>query len=73
MLSHENTPTLCDALPAYSCLETLWKNYQVAHPEVAPLIQRGLDKLEIYRDRTDLAPAYILAMSKFFESHNQLE
>ena len=64
LLSFESTPTLCDALPAYTAFEQQWKEYQELHPEVAPFIQRGLDKLEIYHERTELVPAYVLAMSK---------
>jgi hypothetical protein len=29
------------------------------------VIQEGLDKLAVYRDRTNLVPAYAIAMSKF--------
>ena len=66
LLSFESTPTLCDAIPAYGDFESAWKEYQSTHSEVAPFIQRGLDKLEIYRERLDLVPAYALALSMLF-------
>lgn len=73
ILSFESTPTLCDALPAYSAFESAWKEYQDIHPEVAPFIEHGLDKLEIYRARTELVPAYVLAMSKpYYLTHKYL-
>ena len=38
------------------------ENAQVSESMV---IQEGLDKLAVYRDRTNLVPAYAIAMSKF--------
>ena len=31
-------------------------------PEAAPIIDAGLSKLEEYRNRADLVPAYVIAM-----------
>lgn len=45
-------------------MTTRWKQQQAENPEIAHIIVAGLDKLEDYRDRTELVPAYILAMGK---------
>jgi len=39
-----------------------WKTHAQNYPETKHVIQEGLNKLEGYNERTDLAPAYILAM-----------
>jgi soluble cytochrome b562 len=61
-LSYETTPTLCDAIPSYKAMTQVWKDQQEEEPEMADIIQEGLDKLETYIDRTELVPAYVLAM-----------
>lgn len=43
-----------------------WKAHQSNNPHVQHIIQPGLDKLEEYRGRTALVPAYVLAMCEFF-------
>jgi hypothetical protein len=43
-----------------------WKAHQETHPETFDIVQEGLDKLEAYNERVDLAPAYILAMGAWF-------
>jgi len=43
----------------------VWKEHQVKHPETAEIVQAGLDKLGVYRERADLNPTYVVAMSKF--------
>jgi hypothetical protein len=40
-----------------------WECHQVKNPETAAIVDEGLEKLEEYRARTDLVPAYVLAMS----------
>ena len=40
----------------------VWQDQISDHPETADVIQAGLDKLDVYIDRTDMVPAYILAM-----------
>lgn len=67
-LSHEKTPTLCNAIPAFEAMTTVWEQHQHDHPETAHIVQKGLDKLEEYRDRTDLVPAYVLAMGESLAS-----
>lgn len=62
-LSSENTPMLCDAIPAFEAMSIIWKKQQDNDPQTLTIIQAGLDKLEEYRNRADLTPAYILAMS----------
>jgi hypothetical protein len=40
-----------------------WRNLQRKFPEMYGVIKAGIVKLEEYRDKTDLTPAYVLAMS----------
>ena len=41
-----------------------WTEKKESDPEAAPIIQEGLNKLDVYRERADLVPAYVMAMSK---------
>ncbi|TFK40124.1 hypothetical protein BDQ12DRAFT_721592 [Crucibulum laeve] len=61
-LSHEMTPTLCYALPSFEGMMKAWENLKIDHPDTTNVIQAGLDKLEVYRDYTDIVPAYLLSM-----------
>lgn len=62
-LSYEKTPTLCDTIPSFEAMASTWEDRKIDYPEAADIINAGLDKLDIYRNRTELVPAYILAMS----------
>ena len=42
-----------------------WEEYQYNNPAMANIVQPGLDKLEAYKERADLVPAYVVAMSKW--------
>lgn len=48
----------------------MWTKQQDDNPETAFIVEAGLNKLEGYRDRADLAPAYVLAMSMHVSSHS---
>jgi len=61
-LSAEKTPTLGDALPSYLAMEMRWEALKTELPIYAEIIDKGLEKLEHYRVRTELVPAYGLAM-----------
>ena len=61
----EKTPTLCEALPSFEAMVSIWENQQTERPEAVHIIQAGIDKLEEYRDHADLVPAYVLAMGKW--------
>jgi len=63
-LLYKKTPTLCDAIPSFEAMSAKWEEYQHNNPAMANIVQHGLDKLEIYRERADLVPAYVIAMSK---------
>jgi hypothetical protein len=63
-LSHEKTPTLCEAIPSFECLTEIWMEMQDDAPHLNEIIQGGLDKIGDYRDRIDSVPAYTLAMRK---------
>jgi hypothetical protein len=65
-LSVEKTPTLCNALPAFEAMITKWERMQLEYPQIAHIIQKGLDKLGSYQERFERVPAYVLAMSKSF-------
>jgi hypothetical protein len=39
-----------------------WESLKATLPGYEQIIQEGLDKIEAYRNHTDLAPAYTLAM-----------
>ena len=63
-LSYEKTPTLCDAIPSFEAMSAKWEEYQYNNPTMANIVQPGLDKLEAYKERADLVPVYVVAMSK---------
>jgi hypothetical protein len=42
-----------------------WQKQQRSHPETADIVQKGIDKLESYRDRVQDVPVYILSMREF--------
>ncbi|KAJ6553868.1 ribonuclease H-like domain-containing protein [Mycena sp. CBHHK59/15] len=75
-LSAEKTPTLGHALPAFEAMISAWQKQQRAFPETADIVQKGIDKLESYRDRVQDIPVYILSMLmnpaiklRWFEKH----
>ncbi|KAH9954170.1 hypothetical protein BGW80DRAFT_1227660 [Lactifluus volemus] len=63
-LSGESTPTLCDAIPAFEAMKIKWQIQKDKIPSVSRIIDKGLDKLEEYRARAEMVPAYILAMGE---------
>ncbi|KAJ7161812.1 ribonuclease H-like domain-containing protein, partial [Mycena crocata] len=63
-LSAEKTPTLGLAFPAFESMIAKWEQMQLDHPELADIIQKGLDKLGSYQERVESVPAYVLAMRK---------
>ncbi|KAK7006945.1 HAT family dimerization domain-containing protein, partial [Favolaschia claudopus] len=63
-LSSETTPTLGHALPAFEAMISQWEKQQASHPETARIVQKGIDKLEDYRQRVEDVPAYTLSMRK---------
>ncbi|KAJ7122049.1 ribonuclease H-like domain-containing protein [Mycena crocata] len=64
-LSAEKTPTLGLAFPAFESMISRWEQMQRENPELADIIQKGLDKLGSYQERVERVPAYVLAMRKF--------
>jgi hypothetical protein len=65
MLSHEKTPTLSNAIPAFEAMIQTWQVQQEKYPELYDVIQVGIDKLEAYHERAELVPAYVLAMGMY--------
>ena len=68
-LSSDTTPTLCDAIPPFEAIKSVWNKQKVEMPNVAHIINAGLDKLDEYRERIDLVPSYVGAMSTCYVSH----
>ncbi|PBK86057.1 hypothetical protein ARMGADRAFT_941122, partial [Armillaria gallica] len=63
-LSAEKMPTLCDALPAFEAVVTLWEAQRAKYPLLAPAIRSGLCKLSDYSVLARTVPAYMLAMGE---------
>jgi len=64
MLSAEKTPTLSRALPAFQALISKWTKQRTEMPEMAHVIDEGIEKLEVYRNRVSLSNPYTLALRK---------
>jgi hypothetical protein len=45
-------------------MKRVWNMQKLEMPHAAPIIDAGLDKLEEYRERAGLVPAFVLAMGK---------
>jgi hypothetical protein len=54
-------------------MKRVWNEQKAAMPEATPIIDAGLDKLEEYRSRADLVPAYVLAMGNGATSSSLLQ
>jgi hypothetical protein len=66
-LSAEKTPTLCNAMPAFDAMVTIWKEQQQSWGNpISNIIQEGIDKLDEYHDRLEPVPAYTIAMCMSF-------
>ncbi|KAK0501117.1 hypothetical protein EDD18DRAFT_1067752 [Armillaria luteobubalina] len=61
-LSAEKTPTLCDMLPAFEAVSTLWKAQRQEFPGLSCAIDAGLEKLSEYTELAHDVPAHMLAM-----------
>ncbi|KAL1712177.1 ribonuclease H-like domain-containing protein, partial [Schizophyllum commune] len=66
ILSGEKMPTLCNAIPSFERMARRWEQLKTELPGMACVIDHGLDKLDEYRDKTDIVPAYIVAMVCIF-------
>ena len=51
-------------------MKRVWNELKVEMPEAAPIIDVGLSKLEEYRSRADLVPAYVVAMGNSLSYFN---
>ncbi|KAI0042416.1 hypothetical protein FA95DRAFT_1500126, partial [Auriscalpium vulgare] len=65
-LSHEKTPTLANALPAFEAMISVWSEQMHETPVLAGIITKGITKLMGYRERVDAVPAYTLAIGALF-------
>jgi hypothetical protein len=64
-LSLETTPKLCNTIPSFEAMRMKWTNQKAEMPNMAYIIDAGLKKLDDYRERLDLVPAYVGTMSNF--------
>jgi len=64
-LSFEKTSTLCDAIPSFDAMVSIWEEWKVNYPDAANIIDAGLGKLDVYRNCAEIVPTYVLAMSKW--------
>jgi len=72
-LSSEKTPTLCNTLPSFDAMVTIWKDLQDVWGEpFSDIIQEGIDKLDAYHERVELVPAYVISMSMSFSPHTYI-
>ncbi|KAG8735336.1 hypothetical protein FRC10_010696 [Ceratobasidium sp. 414] len=62
LLSAERTPTLSLALPVYETLIHTLADLRATFPELSCAITRGIEKLELYVNKTRYIPVYALAM-----------
>ncbi|KAK0226755.1 hypothetical protein EDD85DRAFT_923413 [Armillaria nabsnona] len=62
LLSTEKMPCICNTIPAFEAMKTMWENKQLKFPHLADIITAGLDKLDDYRERADDVPVYFFAI-----------
>ncbi|KAK0217551.1 ribonuclease H-like domain-containing protein [Armillaria nabsnona] len=66
-LSAEKRPTLCDAIPSFAAMTSLWEEMKVRHPVLVPAIKAGLEKLSDYYHL--FRPAeYVAAQNTFVDA-----
>ena len=64
-LSAHKTPTLCDAIPSFEAMISIWTEKQEnASLTESDIIQEGLNKLTVYQDQANHILAYAIAMNK---------
>ena len=62
-LSAEKTPTLCNTLPAFDAMVSVWKELQESMGEpYIDIIQVGINKLDAYHNQAEVVPAYTISM-----------
>ncbi|PBK81199.1 hypothetical protein ARMGADRAFT_948546 [Armillaria gallica] len=66
-LSADKTLTLALAILSFQQMMQLWEELTIKFPDVKPAIKEGLSKLKTYHGRTEIVPAYTLAISMEFE------
>lgn len=64
VVSHENTPTVSIAMPAYALLVDAWKALRLDLKELQHYIDLGISKIEEYVFKSRKSWIYALAMSK---------
>lgn len=67
-MSHELTPVLSGAIPAYELFMTRWEDIRKNFPETRDWVDTGMLWAEKYYNRMDLTNAYIIAMCELVSS-----
>ncbi|KAK0442063.1 ribonuclease H-like domain-containing protein, partial [Armillaria borealis] len=65
LLSTEKTPCICNTIPAFEAMKTMWENKRLEFPHLADIITAGLGKLDDYRERADDVPVYFFAIRTY--------
>lgn len=65
VVSHENTPTVSIALPAYALLLDAWKELRRELPELSHYINLGILKIEEYVFKSRRSRIYAIAMGAY--------
>lgn len=65
VVSHENTPTVSIALPAYTLLVDAWKTLRIERWELRHYINLGISKIEEYVFKSRKSRIFALAMSTY--------
>jgi len=55
---------LCDTIPAFKAMITVWEKLKITMPTYTQIIDAGIEKLQDYSDRTSNSSAYVLSMGE---------
>jgi len=61
-LSSDHTPTLSYSLPFYHAIIDDWQHLKKVYPLMTPLIEIGINKVEVYINKSKLSRTYLLAI-----------
>ena len=66
VLSHEKTPTLGFTIPAFQSMINKWMDLKTKFPEATDVIDKRINKLEVYKNKLEAVPANIVTTGIFF-------
>jgi len=70
VLSHEKTPTLSHTIPAFQSMIKKWTDLKTKFPDATDIIEEGIDKLEVYKNKLEAVPANIITTGIYFGTHS---